>query len=64
MQSKYGKRFKNKVDILARKIRAVEEKDSKCNQHPRFKKSDDLTIVSSDYEECTLETEKDDSYIR
>ena len=58
MQSKYGKRFKNKVDILARKIRAVEEKDSKCNQHPRFKKSDDLTIVSSavSYTHLTLPT--------
>ena len=30
-------------------IRNMQETDSRCNKFPRFKKSDDLTVVLSDY---------------
>ncbi len=48
-------------DYLARAIRTVQAKDENCNQFPRFKKGDDLTVVHFDYKQRELEDELDRS---
>ena len=37
------------VEIVTKLIREKQEEDAMCNKYPRFKKSDDLTVVHFDY---------------
>lgn len=52
------------TDYVSMLIRNAQTADAKCNKFPRFKTSDDLTVVFSDYRQREITNDKDKSILR